>query len=130
MELSKPSSSEITYAAVSRREPYPELFGSNHNIEEIPVRCLSVGELLHEQRIPTSDVAGLIIDCQGMDGQILQGIDFAALGLRPAFIFYEHKEMKIGERQSTLEHLWNHGYSCWRWEGGNTWCLPVGYMAG
>lgn len=97
-------------------------------IEEIPVRCLSVEELLREQRIAAGAVKALIIDCQGMDGAILRGIDFAAIGLRPAFIFYEHSEMKTGERIQTLEHLWGHGYTCWRWEGGNTWCLPVGTL--
>ena len=67
----------------------------------------------------------LVVDTEGFDGKIIRGIDFTAMGLRPSFIMYEHANMHHAERHSTLIHLWEHGYSCWRWDGGNTWCLPL-----
>ena len=72
------------------------------------------------------DVVLLLIDAQGLDGRIVRSVDFSARGgLRPAFVFYEHQAMRVPERHATLAHLWAHGYTCWRWDGGNTWCVPL-----
>ena len=100
-------------------------FNISDFIEEVDVRCLSVAELLADADVAPGQVRVLVVDTEGFDGKIIRGIDFTAMGLRPSFIMYEHANMHHAERHSTLIHLWEHGYSCWRWDGGNTWCLPL-----
>ena len=88
--------------------------------------CVTVAELLARARVAPRDVVLLLIDAQGLDGRIVRSVDFSARGgLRPAFVFYEHQAMRVPERHATLAHLWAHGYTCWRWDGGNSWCVPL-----
>ena len=94
-------------------------------IDEIDVPCVPVAELLRRERIAPERVVAMIIDTQGFDGVIVQSIDFTAQRIRPAFIIYEHQMLAHDVRKQTLAHLWSHGYSCNRWDGGNTWCIPL-----
>ena len=47
----------------------------------------------------TPQVAALVLDTQGLDGRLLQSIDFSASGLAPAFVLYEHASMGYAEVQ-------------------------------
>ena len=101
-----------------------------HYIDVIEVPCLTVGALLRAEQLAPERVAAMLIDTQGADGVILRSIDFAAERLRPAFLIYEHLMLSPPERHQTLAHLWKHGYSCNRWDGGNTWCVPLANLPG
>ena len=47
----------------------------------------------------TPQVAALVLDTQGLDGRLLQSVDFSASGLAPAFVLYEHASMGYAEVQ-------------------------------
>jgi methyltransferase FkbM-like protein len=62
----------------------------------------------------------LMVDTEGHDWTVLQGVDFQAH--RPALVVYEHQHLDENDRAECRTHLERHGYETQE-EWWDTWCL-------
>lgn len=75
-------------------------------VEEVQVRCISMGTLLREAGDEAVDI--LQIDAEGYDFEILKMIDFSTF--RPSIICYEHTQMTKGQQEEVADLLVGQGY--------------------
>jgi FkbM family methyltransferase len=82
------------------------------------VTCMTFESLCRKHGLGELDI--LVIDAEGHDWAILQGVDFGAH--RPRLVVYEHAHLSPPERRRCRDHLERQSYDT-REEGFNTWCL-------
>jgi FkbM family methyltransferase len=82
------------------------------------VRCLTFESLCRRHDLGELDI--LLIDAEGHDWVILQGVDFAAH--RPRLVVYEHLHLPPRDRAECRAYLERQGYET-REERFDTWCL-------
>jgi len=103
------------------------LLGHRHKIADfdarlasVEVRVLPLERLLAEHGIAALDF--LQIDAEGLDAEILRGLDLARL--RPAVIAFEHANLAPPELAACRAQLAAHGYAFASWLGDTVACLP------
>ncbi len=80
--------------------------GLSAQIVEQPIRTVSFGDLLDEQRLDHIDV--LQIDAEGMDGQMLRWFPFERV--RPGVLYYETVHLPADEERAVRARLAGFGY--------------------
>ncbi len=100
---------------------------ANHipDIEERIVRS-EVPALTFESLCRKHDVSELdlvLVDAEGYDSRIVQGIDLAAR--HPRLLVYEHFHLTAEDRERCARHVRAGGYETME-EGFDTWCLDTG----
>jgi len=82
-------------------DPKPQL-------SQVEVRVETVSALVAEADMDRVDV--LVVDTEGMDGQILQSVDFSAL--TPSHIVFETAHLDATTLEATVKHLSVNDYIC------------------
>jgi FkbM family methyltransferase len=86
-------------------------------IERTDVQCLTFESLCRKHAIRKLDL--LLIDAEGYDYKIIQGIDFELH--RPRLLIYEHNHLSAYERERCKAYLEELGYETMN-EAIDTWC--------
>jgi FkbM family methyltransferase len=82
------------------------------------VTCLTFESLCRKHGLDEIDF--LMVDTEGHDWEVLQGVDFEEH--RPRLLVYEHQHLNEEDRADCRSHLARHGYET-REERWDTWCL-------
>ena len=77
-----------------------------HDIQELPMPCLTISSLLATHAAKSPDL--IQIDTEGYDFEIIKTIDF--LTVRPFVLRYEHEHLSKDDYSASLEMLAEQGY--------------------
>jgi hypothetical protein len=96
-------------------------------IREIQVKCLSFRKVLQRYHVASRELAGLVIDAEGHDSEILATIDWETDdALRPQLLIFEWRSMLAEQRLHHVQRLEQHGYNCSsRVDYENYWCIHI-----
>jgi FkbM family methyltransferase len=103
---------------VGHRDLIPDV---ERRIVRTEVTCMTFESLCRKHGL--SELELLMVDTEGHDWTILQGVDFEAH--RPRLVVYEHLHLPPAERAKCRAHLQQQGYET-REEWFDTWCLHSG----
>jgi FkbM family methyltransferase len=100
---------------LSHRDLIPDI---DQRVTQIEVPCMTFESLCRKHGLAKIDI--LMVDTEGHDWKVLQGVDMNAH--RPRLLIYEHQHLSDGDRADCRKYLERHGYDTHE-EWWDTWCL-------
>ena len=100
------SQHQATQVASFHREHLIKRKVPPHEIQELPMPCLTISSLLAKHATGAPDL--IQIDTEGFDFEIIKTIDFRTV--RPFVLRYEHEHLSKDDYSASLEMLAAHGY--------------------
>jgi FkbM family methyltransferase len=103
---------------LGHRDEIPDI---EQRLVETSVPCLTFESLCRKHGVEALDL--VLIDAEGHDAEIVDGIDLAAR--HPRLLVFEHYHLPETRRAECVQRLGEAGYETLA-EGFNTWCLDPG----
>ena len=100
---------------LSHQDLIPDI---EQRLVEVEVPCMTFESLCRKHGLDAIDI--LLVDTEGHDWKVLQGVDIEAH--RPRLLIYEHQHLNDRDRADCRNHLEHHGYDTHE-EWWDTWCL-------